>query len=318
MGLLTDEHIVGVPGPRLSSEPERGTRARSNSDPGTAVRHQYRDTCSRTRNEQSFAENFFFENDHRQPSSSDSNSLLRRCTEPLRMQSKQLQQLSMNTFPWVAKRSHHNSLPHKLPSGRFSECPETSVNRIKQKLPLSAVSRAPGSVPWNASVLIEPWERKRRERAYEVPEAPPLCKRQYLPASYASPRARTAALDAELQEERRRFAPERQALFECVRKQLPGASKERCWAEVRRIFDNAMNYEKRRPLDPNYAVFAKPNLSLTDRGRKYKVYFHTGKFDVCAIDGREAWSCCLNPSRSSRGCQEKTVNPDAWHLLSPF
>nr|CEL69966.1 TPA: hypothetical protein BN1204_056615 [Neospora caninum Liverpool] len=314
---LADDRILGSPSHRQSTEPKRGTRPRSNSDSGLRLRQHTGAVRSRKREGQSFAHNFVFENTRQESAACVDESFVRRCTEPLPIQSKQRPWLTKDAFPWESKRPKNDSSPLNLPSGWFSACAELEMSRTKTK-PLSAASLSPGTVPWNASVLIEPWERKQRERASQIPVSPPLSRRQYLPASYASPRERTAALDAELREERRKFASERQALFECVRKQLPGASKERCWAEVRRIFGDAMNYEKRRPLDPNYAVFAKPNLSLTDRGRKYREYFHTGKFDRCAIDGREAWSCCLNPNRSSRGCHERVVNPDAWRLLSPF
>lgn len=65
---------------------------------------------------------------------------------------------------------------------------------------------------------------------------------------------------------------------------------------------------------PSPAARAKgPTLKLpTTTSRVFKTYYHTGNFGKTPFEKERIWSCCLASDPHARGCQSKTLNPDAY------
>ncbi|PHJ22390.1 hypothetical protein CSUI_003758 [Cystoisospora suis] len=109
----------------------------------------------------------------------------------------------------------------------------------------------------------------------------------------------------------------REAAFERLRREMPGASEERCWAVVKRTFEDSLAMPKNPHFEHQSCKKKSSRLRASSHSRRFKQHFHPGKFDICVVENCEVWTCCLNADKDSVGCHTRVVNRDAWCLLSP-
>jgi len=95
---------------------------------------------------------------------------------------------------------------------------------------------------------------------------------------------------------------------------LPHASEERLQAMAARLLDEKLRADVKLARFPLEHESFRPNLSLTTANRRYREYYHEGKWSCNDIEQRFCWSCCMNNEHKSKGCQARTVNPDSWCL----
>merc|ERR1712070_42976 len=97
--------------------------------------------------------------------------------------------------------------------------------------------------------------------------------------------------------------------------EFPNASEERLQAMGQRLLsEKLLAGEKLKRFPVQHESF-NPNIALTSSDRRYKVYFHPGKWAWNEIEAQFGWSCCMNFTQESRGCSSKVVNPDSWSTL---
>ncbi|PFH34278.1 hypothetical protein BESB_074300 [Besnoitia besnoiti] len=174
-------------GARPLSTVQAGARSRSKSGPASPLRNFSEPAPPDRTQEGILVHNLSPEKISKLLLSPVDQHFVRRCSEP-----PQCIDQSAPLKIQASKGDYKTSVVGVSPLSSYSRLPtrpqewknKTEKKRGKQLKP--ALS-APGAVPWNTSVLIEPWERKQRERAYEIPISPPLRKNSFLPESYTTP-----------------------------------------------------------------------------------------------------------------------------------
>ena len=67
---------------------------------------------------------------------------------------------------------------------------------------------------------------------------------------------------------------------------------------------------------PDPELTLKPNMDKTLMNKKTKKYYHNGKWELCKVDEKESWSCCMNADKNSEGCVAVVVDKEKWILSS--
>lgn len=95
---------------------------------------------------------------------------------------------------------------------------------------------------------------------------------------------------------------------------MPKASKEKIDAIVFKTMWEDKHIRKEFK-DPELTL--KPDMSKTNKSRRTKKYYHTGKWEMSRFDdGEYAWSCCQNSQEDDQGCQLVIVDPDRLNIAS--
>ncbi|CEL94245.1 unnamed protein product [Vitrella brassicaformis CCMP3155] len=264
--------------------------------------------------------------------------------------------------------------------------------------------KAEGMDTWKGSTVIEQRERKQWTAAFEDKVAKHRgTPTRYLRGDYITPFSKTEAMTFEGRERKVAQRGARELLIEQLKKELPGHSENKYQAEAFRIMRDLECQARQQTYFPVAAETFRPNLSLTLPYRKYKEYFHPGRYKPAPaltkeredrlanraneiesdtdslmndeqdqlhdqdtslpssgdekkqqpaaagggladtetmLDGalgeregegegereggvmvlkgggreKKVWSCCLQPKSTSKGCEYRLIDPDAWSL----
>lgn len=97
--------------------------------------------------------------------------------------------------------------------------------------------------------------------------------------------------------------------------EFPNASEERLQAMAQRLLDEKLRADEKISRFPVQHESFRPNLALTTQDRRYKEYFHRGKWTFNSLEQRYCWSCCMSEDQKSKGCETRVTNPDSWCTL---
>eukprot|EP00744_Colponema_vietnamica_P009898 GILI01014036.1.p1 GENE.GILI01014036.1~~GILI01014036.1.p1 ORF type:complete len:320 (-),score=35.59 GILI01014036.1:127-1086(-) len=167
---------------------------------------------------------------------------------------------------------------------------------------------------WNLSTFQDPRERrtadfKRKVLAQEHSQRITKNLNEYL-----SPEEQQNALVAS----RRKLLEDTEEMRQQLREQYlfeePGASEARVVAVVHKRLEETLR--KTKAYQEEEPACFDPDMSKTNVSRKYKAYFHPGRYEYSAIEQRDCWSCCMNFDADSKGCSFHIRNPDSWCLTS--
>jgi hypothetical protein len=81
-----------------------------------------------------------------------------------------------------------------------------------------------------------------------------------------------------------------------------------------RLLDEKLLHDERNRRFPLPHENFRPNLSLTNADRRYKIRHHPGTFVKSSEGGKTTWSCCLMEAEDAPGCDCRVVDPDRWCL----
>ncbi|KAF4664435.1 hypothetical protein FOZ61_000823 [Perkinsus olseni] len=132
---------------------------------------------------------------------------------------------------------------------------------------------------------------------------------------YRNPEEHFAEFQELVREKKRQYADIRGEFIRELRVEFPHASLMRLEAMARRLLDEKLLSDEKSRRYPIAHESFRPNLSLTTQDRRYREHYHPGAYDMIEVEGKRAWSCCLNYDSDSRGCEYRVINPDAWCLL---
>ncbi|KAF4690278.1 hypothetical protein FOZ60_000438 [Perkinsus olseni] len=133
--------------------------------------------------------------------------------------------------------------------------------------------------------------------------------------TYRNPEEHFAEFQELVREKKRQYADIRGEFIRELRVEFPHASLMRLEAMARRLLDEKLLSDEKSRRYPIAHESFRPNLSLTTQDRRYREHYHPGAYDMIQVEGKRAWSCCLNYDSDSRGCEYRVINPDAWCLL---
>lgn len=131
--------------------------------------------------------------------------------------------------------------------------------------------------------------------------------------AYLSPSKSQASLASRIREMKVDFQGLKDEFKTALRAEFPEASEERLQAMAQRLVNEKLRADEKaiRYPEPN-VTNCKPNVSLTVQDRRFRVFRHPGTWQWSETEKRFCWSCCLNFTQESRGCESKVVNPDRW------
>lgn len=129
---------------------------------------------------------------------------------------------------------------------------------------------------------------------------------------YVKPHHSIANINDRLRERKIDFQDLKEQFKRELKVEFPQASEERLQAMAQRLLNEKLLADEKMARFPVQHESFRPNLSLTTQDRRYKEYRHPGTYIWSEVEKRHAWSCCLNFSQDSRGCECKIVNPDSW------
>jgi len=133
--------------------------------------------------------------------------------------------------------------------------------------------------------------------------------------SYVDPTTSIANINHRLRERKIDFQDLKEQFKRELKVEFPQASEERLQAMAQRLLNEKLLADEKIARFPIHHESFRPNLALTTQDRRYKEYYHPGSWKTNDIEKRSFWSCCLNYDESSRGCEHKVINPDAWCTL---
>lgn len=136
-----------------------------------------------------------------------------------------------------------------------------------------------------------------------------------LKGKHQGPRGHVTEIGDKIREKKIEYQDLKEQFKRELKCEFPNASEERLQAMAARLLDEKLRADEKHQRFPLQHESFRPNLTLTSTNRKYKESFHRGKWAYNEIEGRFCWSCCLNNSQKSKGCENKTINPDAWCLI---
>lgn len=158
-----------------------------------------------------------------------------------------------------------------------------------------------------AQALYEQKENRRKRMMAKEPKLDT--------SAYVSPADSIANVNDRLRERKIDFQDLKEQFKRELKVEFPQASEERLQAMAQRLLNEKLLADEKMARFPVQHESFRPNLSLTCQDRRYKVYSHSGLWAWNEQEQRYAWSCCLNYTENSRGCEHKVVNPDAWCTL---
>lgn len=129
---------------------------------------------------------------------------------------------------------------------------------------------------------------------------------------YVDPTTSIVNVNDRLRERKVDFQDLKEQFKRELKVEFPRASEERLQAMAQRLLNEKLLADEKVARFPVQHHSFRPNLSLTTQDRRYKEYRHPGTYTWNEAEKRHTWSCCLNFSQESRGCECKVVNPDSW------
>lgn len=158
-----------------------------------------------------------------------------------------------------------------------------------------------------ASAMYEQREEKRRTMQQ---------KNQKLDAStYVAPHHSISNVNDRLRARKIDFQELKEQFKAELKLEFPKASEERLQAMAQRLLNEKLLADEKLARFPVQHENFRPNLSLTTQDRRYKTYHHPGTWNWIEAEKRHGWSCCMNFSQESSGCECKISNPDSWCML---
>mmetsp|Transcript_114310 Transcript_114310/g.323783 ORF Transcript_114310/g.323783 Transcript_114310/m.323783 type:complete len:348 (+) Transcript_114310:100-1143(+) len=133
--------------------------------------------------------------------------------------------------------------------------------------------------------------------------------------AYVAPGRATSNVNDLLRQRKIDFQDLKEQFKKELKVEFPQASEERLQAMAQRLLNEKLLADEKMARFPVQHEKFRPNLSLTTQDRRYKEYHHPGTWTWNEAEGRHGWSCCLNFSEDSRGCEYRIMNPDAWCTL---
>ncbi|KAF4748154.1 Survival of motor neuron--splicing factor 30 [Perkinsus olseni] len=122
--------------------------------------------------------------------------------------------------------------------------------------------------------------------------------------TYRNPEEHFAEFQELVREKKRQYADIRGEFIRELRVEFPHASLMRLEAMARRLLDEKLLSDEKSRRYPIAHESFRPNLSLTTQDRRYREHYHPGAYDMIQVEGKRAWSCCLNYDSGSRGCEK--------------
>lgn len=171
---------------------------------------------------------------------------------------------------------------------------------------------------WNVSTgVYSPEDVAVKQRRFEENEGRRLRMNvpdeKVNPDTYKRPVDHTEAIGVEQSNIKIEYQELKDEFKDKLREEFPSASEERLQALAHRLLEEKLRSDAKLARQPVPQESFKPNLSVTTADRRYKEFYHPGKWSV--FGDEECWSCCMNYTKDSKGCEHKIVNPDAWCLL---
>jgi hypothetical protein len=133
---------------------------------------------------------------------------------------------------------------------------------------------------------------------------------------YRNPTQQIGEMDDLLREKKLQYHDLKEEFKNELRAEFPQASEERLQAMAARLLDEKLMVDEKLRRYPIPHESFRPNLALTTADRRYKEWSHPGKWELQPVEGQFCWSCCMNYTESSKGCEYVTVNPDRWCYLT--
>mmetsp|Transcript_68421 Transcript_68421/g.164258 ORF Transcript_68421/g.164258 Transcript_68421/m.164258 type:complete len:347 (+) Transcript_68421:116-1156(+) len=132
---------------------------------------------------------------------------------------------------------------------------------------------------------------------------------------YTGPKDSVANINDRLRERKIDFQDLKDQFKQELKEDFPHASEERLQAMAQRLLNEKLLVDEKAARFPVQHEHFRPNVSLTTQNRRYKVYHHPGSWGWNEREKMHCWSCCMNFSQDSPGCEHKIVNPDAWSVV---
>lgn len=132
---------------------------------------------------------------------------------------------------------------------------------------------------------------------------------------YVPPHQSITNVNERLRERKVDFLELKEQFKRELKVEFPQASEERLQAMAQRLLNEKLMADEKMARFPVQHESFRPNLSLTTQDRRYKKFYHPGTWAWSESEQRNCWSCCLNFSENSDGCEYKVVNPDSWCTL---
>lgn len=182
---------------------------------------------------------------------------------------------------------------------------------------LGAHTIEPGWADWNCSVGTRSAEDvKIKEKRFAEDEARRIAQNvpdaKIDPALYRGPVEQVGEFNALVAEKKNQYQDLKEEFKAELRNEFPTASEERMQAIAARLLDEKLLADERTRRYPIPHESFQPNLALTCMDRRYKEWRHPGKWEWRELEQMFCWSCCMNYKEESKGCEYRTVNPDAW------
>jgi hypothetical protein len=171
---------------------------------------------------------------------------------------------------------------------------------------------------WNRSTAVcAPEDVSVKQRRFEEIESRRI--RMNVPSkkvnqeTYHDPQARTSKVGQEMASIKVTHQALKNDFKAQLKEEFPNASEERLQALAHRLLEEKLRSDAKISRQPVPQESFKPNLTVTTMDRRYKEFFHPGKWST--FGNEECWSCCMGYSFDSKGCEYKVIDPDAWCLL---
>lgn len=132
---------------------------------------------------------------------------------------------------------------------------------------------------------------------------------------YVAPHHSISNVNDRLRERKIDFQELKEQFKAELKSEFPKASEERLQAMAQRLLNEKLLADEKLARFPVQHESFRPNLSLTTQDRRYKSYHHPGTWNWIEAEKRHGWSCCMNFSQESYGCECKINNPDSWCML---
>lgn len=173
---------------------------------------------------------------------------------------------------------------------------------------------------WNASNSTSTKDdKKQAQEVFRKKDAVRKCfmekNKKMLSNTYQKPHQLVMAENARIGEFKRQHQSFKEEIKRELKTQFPTACEERLQAMTHRMLHEKLLEDEKCARFPIHHEIFKPDMSQTVQDRRYKVYHHPGTWAWNEAEQRECWSCCVNDSKESRGCEHRMVNPDSWCLL---
>jgi hypothetical protein len=132
--------------------------------------------------------------------------------------------------------------------------------------------------------------------------------------AYVHPTDAQSNITHHLRESKIHYQELKEEFKRALKSEFPDASEERLQAMAQRLLGEKLLADEKVSRFPFGNETFKPNVMVTSQDRRYRVYKHPGAWAWAASEQRYCWSCCLNFTEASRGCEYGIIDPDAWCL----